>query len=336
MAKGSRSLILVLFLACGLGQGTGREDKGYQLIGKIKQQDKEFSRNALPQVFLDGSRIPYAAFTQADVSGNFKFKDLRPDLFTLTIYIPRAGQYRQTVEVSPGLADSRKRVFVDVIFRPNLESRSLAMVSSAELAIPGKALKEYTKARNKLGNRDPAAAVAHLKKAVALAPQFCEAWNSLGTLAYKSGDLQLAESYFREALKQDPDYYPSMVNLGGTLLSQGRSDDALPLNLSAVRTMPDDALAHSQLGLNYYYLGQFTEAEECLKKAVSLDPGHFSYPQLTLANIYLGKKDFASAARALEQFIQLHPDAKQAPAAQRQIEDIHRNLIRDSRFEIRN
>ncbi len=157
-------------------------------------------------------------------------------------------------------------------------------------------------------------------------PQFIEAWNFLGTLAYKAGDLNQAERYFQEALKHDSHYYPSTVNLGGILLLQGKLNDALPLNMAAVQTMPDDALAHSQLGLNYFYLGRFAEAEGFLKTAVSLDPGHFSFPQLPLADIYLRGKDFASTARVLEQFLALHPDANQSPGVRKQIEAIRPEL----------
>jgi len=254
------------------------------------------------------------AHTRAGVSGEFKFKNLHPDLFTLVVYIPRAGEHRQTVEVSPGLADSRKRIYIDVNFQPTLASKRLGKVSSVQLSIPEKAKREYEKANRKLGKRDSEGAIMHLQKTVSLAPQFVEAWNVLGTLAYKASEFPLAESYFREALKHDPDYYPSMVNLGGVMLNLGKLQDALPWNHAAVLASPDDALAHAQLGLNYYYLGRLTEAEKYLKQAISLDAGHFSFPQLPLADIYARRQDFASAALLLEQFLSLHPDAPQSPS----------------------
>lgn len=322
MAGIKARLFLLLFLGAAFSQGVSAGADGYQLIGKITRKDGELFPNALPVVLMDGTILPFAASTRADLSGEFRFKDLQPDMYTITIYIPRAGEYRRTVEVSPSLADSQKRIFVDLVFQPNLGSKALHEVSSAQLSIPEKALKEFEKANKKLARRDAAGAIAHLKKIVALAPQFLEAWNTLGTLAYKSGEFPLAESYFREALKRDPEYYPSLVNLGGALLSQGRMQESLPVNMAAVQARPDDALAHSQLGLSCYYLGQFPEAERYLEQATSLDPGHFSYPQLTLTKIYLNRKDFASAARVLEQFLSLHPDAKQSPAVQKQIEDI--------------
>ncbi len=303
---------------------------GYQLIGTILSKDREYSPRALPVVLLEGTRTFFAAQTLADPGGKFKFKDLQPDLFTLIVLIPNAGEYRQTVEVSSGLADSKKRVFVEVKFQPNLGSIARSQTSLAMLSVPTKAWKEFEKARKELENRDGESAIAHLKKSVDMAPQFVAAWNMLGTLAYKSRDFILAESYFREALKHNPDYYPSVVNLGGALISQGKMADSLPHNLAAVEMRPDDALAQSQLGLSYFYLEKFPEAEEHLKKAISLDPGHFSYPQLPLAEIYLVRNDTESANREIEQFLQFHPDAEQSTVIKERLARI-RSLINSAK-----
>lgn len=317
---------LLLILCAALTGSAGMAAGGYQLIGKITPRDRELPPRVLPVVLLEGTRIPFTAHTRADVSGNFVFKNLQPDMFTLIVYIPNAGEYIKTVEVSPGLADSKKRIFVDVVFQPNLASKAHMEASLAMLSVPEKAWKEYEKARKKLGSRDAEGAIAHLKKTVAIAPQFVEAWNTLGRLAYKSGEFPLAEDYFREALKRDPDYYPSVVNLGGALLTQGKIKDSLLFNIAAVQARPDDALAHSQLGQNYYYLERFQEAEKHLKMATSLDPGHFSYPQLPLAEIYLLRNDFTSAAREIEQFLTLHPDAEQSTVIKKRIERIRSAL----------
>jgi Tfp pilus assembly protein PilF len=326
----SRRVVALFLWIISLFQVAGIGAERYQLIGKITLKDRELSRNALPVILLEGTRIPFAAHTHADVSGRFKFNNILPDLFTIIVYIPRAGEHRQTIEVSAGLADSRRRVFVDVDFRPNLGSKTLGEISSTQLSVPEEALTEYEKARKKLGRSDVESAIAHLKKAVAIAPQFIEAWNTLGTLAYKSGQLSLAEVYFREVLRKEPDYYPSLVNLGGTLLNEGRLQAALPLNKAAVEARPDDALAHSQLGLNFFYLGDDIEAEKELKQAELLDPGHFSYPQLPLAEIYLRKQDFRSAERELRQFLILHPDAGQEPAVKERIGRIFAQLYSKS------
>jgi len=314
--------LLALLIVAGLNDLSVSADSGYELRGRIILGDRKLTRDSLPLVLLEGAKIPYSAHTRADLSGKFKFKNLQPDMFTLIVYIPRGGEYRKTVEVSPGLADKNRRVSVEVDFRPNLGSLALRKTSVDRLRVPEKALKEYEKSRKKLGSRDAEGSIAHLKKAVEIAPQFVEAWNTLGTLAYKTADYRLAEEYFREALQHDPEYYPAIVNLGGALLTLGKVRDSLPFNLEAVRSRPDEALAHSQLGLNYFYLEQYAEAEEHLKLAISLDRGHFSYPQLPLAEIYLRRNDVAAAERQLNQFLSIHPDAMQSPPVQQRIDRI--------------
>ncbi|MFB3068480.1 MAG: tetratricopeptide repeat protein, partial [Acidobacteriota bacterium] len=122
-----------------------------------------------------------------------------------------------------------------------------------------------------------------------------------------------AEEHFREALQQEADLYPPLVNLGGALLSQGKLEESLPINLRAVETRPDDALAQSQLGQSYFFLGQLDSAERHLKQAKALDPRHFSFPQLVLAQIYQLRQDSPSLIGEFEEFLQYHPDSELVP-----------------------
>ena len=217
MALLGRCLPLI-FLSAVLTGSAGIAAGGYQLIGRITPRDREFSPLALPVVLLEGTKIPFAAHTRADLAGNFRFKNLQPDIFTLIVYIPHAGEYTKTVEVSPGLADSKKRIFVDVVFQPNLGSKAQMEASLAMLSVPEKAWKEYEKARKKLGSRDAEGAIAHLKKTVAIAPQFVEAWNTLGRLAYKSRRISSGRGLFPRGLETRPGLLPFRGEFGRRII----------------------------------------------------------------------------------------------------------------------
>ncbi|MDA2928245.1 tetratricopeptide repeat protein [Acidobacteria bacterium AH-259-G07] len=257
--------------------------------------------------------MPFTTHTLAGPDGKFKFKKLIPAMYTLIIAVPRWGKMHQTIEVGPSFADSKGRIEETFYFDSNHSTKDAQTVSVRQLAIPKKARQEYQKAEDRLGKHDVPGAVEHLKKAVDRAPQFSAAWNLLGTIAYQSEDYRQAEQYFREALKQAPDSYSPLVNLGGTLLSQGRAKDALPINLRAVIARPDDPLAHSQLGQNHFMLGQLEKAERHLNQSKALDPRHFSYPQLVLAEIFRLKQDYAALVGELEDFLEYHPDSELAP-----------------------
>jgi len=180
------------------------------------------------------------------------------------------------------------------------------------LAIPDQARREYEEAEKKLAKRDVEGAVAHLERAVELAPRFAPAWNNLGTIAYQSRAFPRAETCFRKSLEADPDFYQPLVNLGGVLINLAKFDEALRYNLYAALTRPNDALANSQLGMNYFFLDKPDLARKYLTAAKRLDPAHFSHPQLILAEIDLRQKDRAAAVGELEEFLQYHPDSPEA------------------------
>jgi tetratricopeptide (TPR) repeat protein len=109
-------------------------------------------------------------------------------------------------------------------------------------------------------------------------------------------------------MEADPTLYEPLVNLGGVLLNLGSLGEACRYNSEAVRRRPNDALAQSQLGLNYLLLNQLEQAEQHLLRACQLDPAHFSHPQLHLAEVYVRRKEFRQAAEQLDDFIHRHPD----------------------------
>jgi tetratricopeptide (TPR) repeat protein len=241
-------------------------------------------------------------------------------MYTLIVAVPRSGELKRTIVVGPSLADAKGRISVELLFEPKPVSEESHQVSVSQLAIPENAQAEYDRAMARLEKREVDKAVEHLERAVKLAPRFSGAWNHLGTIAYQSKKYAEAERHFRESLRHDPEAYAPLVNLGGALLSLGKSEESLPINQRAVEARPDDALAHSQLGQSYFYLGRVDDAIKHLKQAKALDAAHFSHPQIVLAEIYARRGDLGSLILELEEFIRLHPDSNMAPGIRKGIE----------------
>jgi Tfp pilus assembly protein PilF len=250
----------------------------------------------------------------------FAFRGLEPGGYTLTVMDPRWGVTRKTVQVTPSFADSEGRVRVEVRLARSDASRSRRVerqgtVSVARLKVTAKARAALRRAHVRLSKGDLEGGVALLRRAVELSPMFTEAWNELGTIAYKARRYVEAEERFREALQHEPLAFAPMVNLGGALLSQGRYEEALSFNLMARSMQPEDALANSQLGMNFFYKQQFQKAREFLLRAKEADPAHFSYPQMFLAEIYAKQGKLGEARAELEEMLRLHPDAGVAALA---------------------
>ena len=73
-------------------------------------------------------------------------------------------------------------------------------------------------------------------------------------------------------------------------------------------------------------LGKTDLAEKYLLEAWRLDPGHFSHPQMTLAEIYLRRGDLRRAADQLEDFLRHHPDWPNAAQLQEQITKLRKSV----------
>jgi len=281
-------------------------------------------------VTLDGFTTTFSGSILVESNGEFEFKGLRAGTYTLILGVPNRGEIRRTVEIGPGTADSKNCVPLTLALEESLFSRGLARrqgtVSVQELAVPEKARKAYAEAQRQLTRRNQKKAIECLETAVRLAPGFSGAWNNLGTMYYKSAQYEKAEESFRAALAASPESFEPLVNLGGVLLTLNRPSDAYTFNLYSVLERPEDALANSQMGMNYFALGRLELARKYLDQARRIDPGHFSRPQLMLAEICLRKGDKRGAARELEEYLHYHPDVPNRA----RIEDSIRKLKADA------
>ncbi len=258
-------------------------------------------------------------------SGRFKFKKLEPGSYHVVVFHPGWGEVRRTVDVTRSFADKKGRVEVIIPLRLTRGQRERMLlerntVSVRELSVSPKAWAEYRKAREKRAKNKTAEAVAHLEKAVEISPQFEMAWNELGTIAYGRGRYIQAEQFFRKALELDAESFSPVVNLGAALLSQRRLQEALNFNQYALALRPDDPLANSQLGMNYFYLQRYPEALAHLARVTQIDPSHFSLPHIVVAETYARLGQLQKAVEELREFLRYHPDSALADRVRRQLE----------------
>jgi tetratricopeptide (TPR) repeat protein len=300
-----------------------------------EQQVYELSGRLVPpmvgRISLFGATTPYSTTTLMDVSGRFHFKKLRPGLYTIAIFNRRRGEARRTVEIGPALADAKGRITIklelkdaDFVFASTLNRH---LVSAKQLAVPGAALRDYQQAQKDLGRHDSDTATKRLEHAVELAPQFSEAWNSLGVISYQTRKYDRAEECFRKAVDADPAMFEAIVNLGGVALTLHQFNEAADYNLKAVLQRPNDALANAQLGMTYLAVSQLDLALKYLEQARRLDPTNMTYPQLSLFEIHLRRGERIAAAADLEDFLLHHPDAAEAGKMRQTIANLRAEAV---------
>ena len=279
------------------------------------------------RVNLFGVEIPYVESAEVNRGGEFRFRSLVPGNYTVAVVRNGLGEVRRTVVISASVADPSGVVHATIPYTSGEAAANPngGVVSVHQLSIPANASAKYADARKRLAAHDPEGAVRTLEEAVSLAPGFSAAWNALGVIAFQTGDDDRAEAHFRKALDADPGAFEPLVNLGGVLLKKATLKkqapaEALPFNQRAVRDRPEDALANAQLGMNYFKLDQFDQAEQYLLAAKRLDPAQFYQPQIFLAEIYTRRGNRKAAIKELEDVLAAPsrwPVVRQHPAQSR-------------------
>ena len=119
---------------------------------------------------------------------------------------------------------------------------------------------------------------------------------ALAEFLYWRGRYEEALEAFRRVIELSPDNARAFLLIGASQDYLGNADASLRATLKSIELSPTRG-AYRDLGLSYYYQGEYEKAADAFKRAVDLGPDdHWSWG--SLANIYriLGKQDAARAA----------------------------------------
>jgi Flp pilus assembly protein TadD len=162
---------------------------------------------------------------------------------------------------------------------------------------------------------DTRGAVPHYREAIALRPDYAEAWNNLGLAQAQLGDLAGADGSLREAVRLKPPFATAWSNLGMVRARQGRSAEAVAAYREALRLDPAHADAHGNLGGTLDAQGHGEEALRHLREAARLRPDS-SDAQSNLGIFHARRGDLSVAARYFEEALRLRPESP----------EVHNNL----------
>ena len=139
---------LFLIAACAVCAYAAPEKTTFEVRGEIMPP-------AAAAVSLHAVDSPYATSTLAGPDGAFRFKDVEPGAYTVSVFIPRRGETRKTISVGPGTADGKRRVLVRIDTQGGATHQEAgATVSARDLRIPDSARREYEEAGKKIARRD--------------------------------------------------------------------------------------------------------------------------------------------------------------------------------------
>jgi tetratricopeptide (TPR) repeat protein len=314
------------------------EIRGKLIFSQVNAPDERIEVN-LEQRF---QRIQ-TAFT--DSLGQFSFRNLGPNAYTITVRYPGYEDVSQQVEIY----SNNTSTSVVIQMQPALavkrtnggfegDDPDIVDVKQLTKSYPKKALQEYEKAIEQNRKGDMSRSVQHLEEAIKIAPDFYHAHNNLGVAYLRLQRFRDAEKQYRIATELNPRAEQPLVNLAILFItesdsrrSEGRDvygkllDDAMDSLDEAIKIRPASATAHFYLGTAYYKSDFYNEAEQSLKKACELDP-KLAVGRLMLVNVYLKQKRWNNLVEQIDIFVKDNPNAKERKAMEELRQKITKEL----------
>jgi tetratricopeptide (TPR) repeat protein len=215
-----------------------------------------------------------------------------------------------SVPYSGAQGDSRSYVV-----RP---ARRAEVVRANELAVPAKARKAFERAQRELRRSEPdyTLAVQQLESAVQVAPRFSKAWDWLGQLRLRSGELSRAIDAFEIAIQTDSDNISPYLRLAAIALRQRRMEDAIRLADRALKLDPATIEGHYYRAAACHALDR-TQCALASATAVVAHGGDSRYARVHLitGDVLAARGEFDAAAREYSRVVELEPGSRAAAAA---------------------
>ncbi len=124
-------------------------------------------------------------------------------------------------------------------------------------------------AYTKEGREDEA--LKHLHLALAIKPDFADAWVELGNILQDKAEMERAEEAYRKALNFNPNMEGAYYNLGNVYLKSGRASMAVEYYNKALSRDPHLAIAYNNRGQAYEALGWEERAMSEYRTALKQD-----------------------------------------------------------------
>jgi tetratricopeptide (TPR) repeat protein len=244
------------------------------------------------------------------------------------------AHYRRAIELKPNYAAAHTSLGAALASRGKLDEaiahyrRAIELEPTSAQAYNnlGAALVECAKTGrqsavsfpNGYSNRDASSGNAILNEAVnfwqralALKPDFVEAYVNLGNALRVAKRADEATKYLQRALDLRPNYAHAYSALGLALLEQDKLDEAEAANARALELAPELPEIHNNLALALREQDKLVEAAASSKRALALNP-NFAEGWSTLAICQAEQGQFADAAASYQRAVELQPDAPQA------------------------
>jgi Tfp pilus assembly protein PilF len=186
------------------------------------------------------------------------------------------------------------------------------VISSGELQVPGKAREQLEKAEKEFEAGAADDAIASLRKAIEIYPQYARAYNNLGVVLVSKGDASGALDAFRQSLKADDKFVPGMINLARLQLRQRDLREAQTFAEKALTVEPLNPEALTLLANVQFYQARFADAVATVNRIHAVPHDGFADAHLIAAEAYQKSGNNRQAIEECKLFLKENPKSPRA------------------------
>ena len=197
----------------------------------------------------------------------------------------------------------------------------------ASLEVPSPARKDFQRACGAVGDKKPARAEEHLRKALRADGQYPAAWVLLGQVLKAEQKTEDARNACAQALRADPNYIPADLCLADLCAVEHRWEEMLRYADTAVALDPTtNPHAYFYTAGAYFGLHRLPEAEKNALKAIGVDKGNREpRAHFLLAQIYEIERKPDAEADQLKEYLKSATDPQEVAMVKKYLTELTEN-----------
>jgi len=280
------------------------------------------------KIRLEGNEGEIIRDSFTDSTGNFEVRNLSTGIYT--IVVPSDDRtYNTTTERVEITRYSPDVVSITVYLNPKGENapgrkgeRSTISAREANDSIPKQARKAYNRSVDFSKHGKTHEAIEELKRAIAIYPEYFQAYNDLGVAYIKLDLIDDAIGVLERSTVLDPKAFNPRLNLGIANVRRQDFPRAEPHLRAAVAIDSSLPLAHLYLGITLWKTARPEEAEDEFARALSLGGSEIAIAHYYLGQLYASENRVTEAVAELEAYLKQKPDSDDARQARQKIAEL--------------
>jgi len=185
------------------------------------------------------------------------------------------------------------------------------------------ATQELDQAWAAMAKKDWAAATKALTALCKTQTKNPSVWFALGYLHGQLGNDDIAIGHFKKAIALKPDYADAYRSMGLAYETMKRYPEAIVAYKQAIALEPDNTDAYYRMAYTYQKLNRYPEAIAAFKQAITIKPDD-AYTYWFMGNACEKMKRYTEAITAYEQFLRLEPSGSEADSVRKLLPELRR------------